>query len=152
MLAEKLASAATGTAAGLADGGVAGGGNVGGGGAGGGRGGGGGAGGGAVDGSVPAVHEQVFAAVTEYALGAASVLRQLFKARGLEWDRAAAGRMAGAAASQIAASVQGRGETMYSLMAADGQPNEVRRSAVRRYLQKYVERRAQKLGKDEANV
>ena len=81
-------------------------------------------------------------AVRAFALGA-GVLPTLFNEAGLPWDDALAEQMVGVAARQIAASVGARGEMRYSLeRSADGQGDERRAGAVRRYLAKLVAARA----------
>ena len=88
------------------------------------------------------LQEQVSRAVEAHAKAA---LPALFEAHRLCWDEAAVGKMLCAAASQIHASVAGRGETSYRVALPDGRPHTVRLAALDRYLRKVVQARAERL-------
>ncbi len=89
----------------------------------------------------PSLHDQVLAAITRHAVEQRG-LAATFERHGLEWDASAAAKMCQKAARQISESISARGETSYSLLGADAQPNVQRIAAVDRYLAKLVAKRA----------
>ena len=66
------------------------------------------------------------------------MLRSLFARFAVGWDEFVAVQMVSVAAQQIAASVEARGKTSYSLVLKDGQSDGRRVGAVRRYLSKLI--------------
>jgi len=102
--------------------------------------------------NVPSLRDQVHTALHAYAMGEAALLRAFFSAHGLAWDIDAGKRMVFEASTQIARSVEARGVRTYSLRTADGHPNETRISAVRRYLEKLVAKRAESFREQTASL
>ena len=81
-------------------------------------------------------------AIATYALGEGH-LQRVFDEHGLPWKGEELGRkLVDAAARQIYASVEARGETSYSLVLPNGRPNSGRVAAVAKYLDKVVAKRA----------
>ena len=82
-------------------------------------------------------------AVREYAITKGHLAALCAELR-LPYEEAVAHRMVEMAVKQIALSVEGRGETSYSLVQPSGETNTVRVSSVHRYLRKIVERQLSK--------
>ena len=81
-------------------------------------------------------------AIATYAL-VEGHLQRVFDEHGLPWKGEELGRkLVDAAARQIYASVEARGETSYSLVLPNGRPNSGRVAAVAKYLDKVVAKRA----------
>ena len=80
-------------------------------------------------------------AISEYAFSQGQ-LAKLYDAHGVAWDQATASKLVEAAARQIGASVEGRGETSYALTLGNGVVNSVRVYAVHKYLSKLVQKMA----------
>ena len=89
----------------------------------------------------PPLSEQVRMSLASYGLGQRN-LQELFAAHGLAWDEAGARRLVDAAARQITASVQARGESSYSLTLPNGEVNASRVTSVRKYFEKLVAKKA----------
>ena len=96
--------------------------------------------------SPTSLHEQVRQALSTYAL-AEGRLRSMYEAHGLAWEEAGARRLVEAAAKQIGASVEGRGETSYSLDVGSAARNATRVASVHKYLEKLVKKKAESTGK-----
>ena len=89
------------------------------------------------------LEEQVRRAIIAYAYDDRH-LQRLYDEHGLPWrGEDSARKLIDAAVKQIFASVQGRGETSYSLLLPNGRPNSARVASLAKYLQKVVAKKAE---------